>query len=103
MGEVVGLSARWLHLASSIFLVGGATVLLAQTSADATTGLYTLTLPAAPPWVAPYVAAPASFVFAADATAGALYTVNASLNGVVKTAGPLTVTAGGTLTNNFAF
>lgn len=28
MGEVVGLLARWLHLASSVFLVGGATLLL---------------------------------------------------------------------------
>jgi len=34
LGEVVGLSARWLHLASSIFLVGGAVVLLQAGPSD---------------------------------------------------------------------
>jgi putative copper resistance protein D len=34
LGEVVGLSARWLHLASSIFLVGGAAALLLAGPSD---------------------------------------------------------------------
>ncbi len=34
MGEVTGLLARWLHLASSIFLVGGATLLLLAGPSD---------------------------------------------------------------------
>lgn len=84
-------------------LAGGNVVTLAETMSDSTTGAYTLTLPAAPPWVAPYVAAPASLVFAADATAGLLYTFNADLNGTVKTAGPFALTAGGTLVTNFGF
>lgn len=37
MGEVVGLSARWLHLASSIFLVGAAVLLLLAGASDRAT------------------------------------------------------------------
>jgi hypothetical protein len=84
-------------------LAGGGVITIAETMTDSTTGAYALTLPAAPPRVAPYVAAPAALVFAPDATAGVLYSFSASLNGTTKTSGPFTVTAGGTLTTNFSF
>jgi hypothetical protein len=42
-------------------------------------------------------------VFAADATAGSAYTLNAESGGVLQTAGPLTVGTGTTVTTNFAF
>lgn len=100
---MAGGVASTAFIAATQKLAGGATVSIAETSADQATGLYALTLPAAAPWVAPYVAPPANFVFAADASAAALYTLNASLNGVTKTAGPLAVTAGGTVTTNFGF
>lgn len=84
-------------------LASGGIITIAETLSDSTTGAFKLTLPAAPPWVAPYVAPPASLVFAADVTAGLSYSFNASLNGTVKVVGPLAVTAGGTLTVNFGF
>ncbi|WP_457417583.1 DUF4382 domain-containing protein [Roseateles sp. P5_E7] len=100
---MAGGAASTAFIAATQKLAGGATISIAETNADSTTGLYALTLPAAAPSVAPYVAPPASFVFAADTSAGLLYTLNASLNGVTKTAGPLAVTAGGTVTTNFGF
>lgn len=84
-------------------LSGGRVVTIAETMSDSTTGAYTLRLPAAAPWVAAYVAAPASPVFAADASAGLLYTMNARLNDTSKISGPFALTAGGTLTTNFGF
>lgn len=84
-------------------LSGGRVVTIAETVSDSTNGAYTLKLPAAAPWVAAYVAAPASPVFAADATAGLLYTLNAKLDSTTKIAGPFALTAGGTLTANFGF
>lgn len=84
-------------------LSGGRVLTIAETMSDSTTGAYTLRLPAAAPWVAAYVAAPASPVFAADASAGLLYTMNARLNDTSKISGPFALTAGGTLTTNFGF
>ena len=84
-------------------LASGSIITIAETMSDSTTGAFKLTLPAAPPWVAAYAAPPASLVFAADVMAGLSYSFNASLNGTVKVVGPLAVTAGGTLTVNFAF
>lgn len=84
-------------------LSGGRVVTMAETMSDSTTGAYTLRLPAAPPWVAAYVAAPASPVFAADAGAGLLYTLNARVGDTTRMSGPFALTAGGTLTTNFGF
>jgi len=84
-------------------LAGGRVVTMAETLSDAITGAYTLRLPAAPPWVAAYVAAPGSPVFAADASAGLQYTLNARVSDTTKMSGPFAVTAGGTLTTNFSF
>jgi len=44
---------------------------MGDTSADASTGAYSLTLTASSPLVSAYVAAPGTFAFATDATAGA--------------------------------
>ena len=84
------------HLGNGDWIVVGSTL------ADADSGAYALDLPAAAPWVAPYVAG-GSLVFAADATAGNAYTLNAESGGVLQTAGPLTVGTGTTVTTNFAF
>jgi hypothetical protein len=84
-------------------LANGDVIDMADTSADASTGLYSLTLPATAPLVSAYVATPGSLAFAADPVAGATYTLHATSGGVVKTAGPLTVTSGATVTTNFSF
>jgi hypothetical protein len=90
-------------IAATQKLGNGTLVTVGETTADATTGAYTLNLTATPPWVAAYTAPPATLAFSADATAGLLYTVNASLNGTTKSAGPFAVAAGSTLTANFGF
>jgi len=84
-------------------LTNGTTVTVAETVSDSTSGAYTLTLPAAPPWVAPYVAAPASYAFATDLNAGVSYTLKATSNGMSQTAGPVAIAAGITATANFVF
>ena len=90
-------------IAATQKLASGGNITIAETMSDSTTGAFTLTRPAAPPWVAAYAAPPAGLVFAADVSAGLSYSFNASLNGTVKVVGPLAVTAGGTLTVNFGF
>jgi hypothetical protein len=90
-------------LAATQKLASGTTLTIAESQADATTGAYVLTLPVAPPWVAPYAAPPAMFNFAADTAVDRPYTVSASLNGTTKTATPVTLTSGATLTANFGF
>ncbi|MDR7270775.1 hypothetical protein J2X20_003433 [Pelomonas saccharophila] len=90
-------------IAATQKLASGGLITVAETMSDSTTGAFKLGLPAAPPWVAAYAAAPASLVFAADVTAGLSYSFSASLNGTVKVVGPLAITAGGTLTVNFGF
>jgi len=84
-------------------LANGDIIDIDDASADATTGAYSLALASSAPLVSSYIAAPGSFAFAADATAGATYTLHATSGGVAKTAGPLTVTSGATVTTNFSF
>jgi len=84
-------------------LTGGKLVTIAETVSDSMSGAYTLTLPAAPPWVAAYVAAPASYAFAKDLNAGVSYTVTATSNGTSKTVGPIAIAAGVTAMANFVF
>ncbi|HEV6964166.1 DUF4382 domain-containing protein [Roseateles sp.] len=90
-------------IAATQKLASGATITVAETQADATTGAYMLTLPATPPWVAPYATPPASFNFAPDSGIDLPYTLAASLNGTTKTAGPLTLAGGAVMTANFGF
>lgn len=84
-------------------LANGDTVDIADTSVNSVTGAYSLSLPAAAPMVAPYVVAPTPYAFTADAVAGTHYSLWATMGTTVKSAGPITITSGGTVTTNFAF
>jgi len=84
-------------------LTVGHTIQVASTSANSTTGDYAMTLPVGAPLVAPYVALPGALVFSADAAVAGKYSLSALSGGTTKSAGPFTLTSGGTLTTNFAF
>jgi hypothetical protein len=84
-------------------LTGGHTIELAAGPVDALTSDYAYTLPVAAPLVAPYVAAPAPLVFTADAAVAAQYSVLAVAGSASKTAGPFTLTAAGTQTEDISF
>lgn len=84
-------------------LANAARIEIVARSVNATTGVYSYALPASAPMVATFVSAQGPLAFAADATAGAKYSLEASSAGVTKAAGPITVTPGATLTNNFGF
>ena len=82
-------------------LVGtGRTVEIANTSVDAGTGGYTLTLPAAAPNVAAYSTSQ-SYTFVADPVAGQ-YTLTATTGGSERTAS-IALEDGQTVTTNFSF
>lgn len=84
-------------------LTGGHTIELASAPVDSTTGNYSYTLPVAAPLVATYVAAPGTLSFTADTAVAGKYSVQASALGDSKSAGPFTLTAGSTSTNDFVF
>jgi hypothetical protein len=82
--------------------VGSATVEVASTLADESTGLYSLTLPTAAPLVTSY-AVPLPPGVPASAAAGR-YTLQATLGGVTKaTAAPVTVSASAPVVMGFSF
>lgn len=83
-------------------LANGDQVDIADTLADADTGAYTLALPSVPPMVSAYATTAAGLVFVPDATAANHFTITAVSGGVTKTA-PADITAGTTVTNDFAF
>ncbi|NRF65550.1 DUF4382 domain-containing protein [Aquincola sp. S2] len=84
-------------------LTGGAMLEWTAVPVNASTGAYAHSVPVAAPLVAAYVPAPAPLVFASDNPAAGRYTVVATSGGITKSAGPLTLAAGATLTNNFTF
>ncbi|TMH09177.1 MAG: DUF4382 domain-containing protein, partial [Betaproteobacteria bacterium] len=84
-------------------LTGGDTIEVAGGAVNATTGAYSYTLAVGAPVVAPYVAAPGTLSFAADSAVGGKYTLAAISGGVTKTAGPISITSGVTVTTNFTF
>lgn len=84
-------------------LTAGPAVEVAGRFVDGTTGTYSYPLVVNAPLVAPYVAAPGSLLFVADTAAAGKYTLNASLNGVVKTMALATLTAGATITTPITF
>ncbi len=84
-------------------LAGGHTIEVVGAGVDSVSGAYSYTVPVGAPVVAPFVAAPAPLVFAADGGAAGKYTLAASSAGTVKTAGPITLAAGATVTTNFTF
>jgi hypothetical protein len=78
---------------------GGPTVETAATAVDADTGAYALALPTAAPVKTAYVSNPASFSFAADATAAGKYTLEASIDGLAAQTAAIDLSAGGVATD----
>jgi hypothetical protein len=83
-------------------LSDGSTVQVAGQPVAGSSGGYSLVVPTAAPLVAPYVPAGA-LVFSADTAAAARYTLAARSGTAQKTAGPLTLASGGTVTTAFSF
>jgi len=84
-------------------LGSGATVQVAGQPVTGNGGAYAFSVPTAAPLVAPYVAAPGALAFTADPAAAARYTLAARSGTAEKTAGPLTVAPGTTVTTPFSF
>jgi hypothetical protein len=90
-------------VAATQALTVGDKIEVSDGAADPTTGAYAYALPTAAPVVAAYVVAPGTLSFAADSAVAGKYGLAASSAGVTKTAGPITIGAGGTVTTNFVF
>lgn len=84
-------------------LSNGTTIEWAAAPVHGATGAYAFSVPTAAPRVAAYVPGAAPVAFAADAAAAGRYAVVASSGGANKSAGPLTLAAGATASNNFSF
>lgn len=84
-------------------LTGGRRIVVADTSADADSGHYTLTLSVGAPRVASFVALPNQLVFAADAAAAGKYALVATSAGASKPTTVFTLAAGATVTTDFTF
>ncbi|HEY2927115.1 DUF4382 domain-containing protein [Piscinibacter sp.] len=84
-------------------LSGGHTIEVAGAPVDAVTGSYSYALAADAPVVAPFVAPPGPLTFVADAAVAGTYSLAAISGGVTKTAGPITITSGVTVTTDFTF
>jgi len=84
-------------------LANGDKVEIADQDVDATTGAYSFALPAGATMVAAFVGPQGALTFSADAGAPGVYGLEADSGSADKTAGPITLTAGGTVTTNFAF
>jgi hypothetical protein len=100
-GTVVAPAPIDVSLATTQLLAGGSTIEVASTSADATLGTYSFTLPVAAPMVAPYTTG--TLTFTADGGAAGKYSVAATLGATTKTSSLLTVTAGGNVAAGFTF
>lgn len=81
-------------------LSGGDTIVVSSGPVDATTGAYAFTLPTGAPQVAAYAT---TLSFSADGTAAGKYSLAATSGTATKTAGPVTITSGVTVTTNFTF
>ena len=84
-------------------LTAGPTVEIASRFVDGITGSYSYPLVINAPLVAPFVAAPGVLVFVADTAVAGKYTLNASLNGTVKTMVLATLASGATITTPLTF
>lgn len=85
-------------------LTSGPTIEVAGRFVDPTTGNYSYPLAVNAPLVAPYVAAPGSLVFVADAAVAGKYTLRASLTGFAdKTVVLAPLAADTTIAANFTF
>lgn len=103
-GTVNGGASLNTYIRALQTLTAGTQVEVAGRFVDGSTGAYSYALPVNAPLVAPYVVSPGGLVFAADTAVAAKYTLNASLAGFPdKTASLANLTAGATITTNFAF
>jgi hypothetical protein len=84
-------------------LANGDKVEIIGRAVDASTGAYSYALPVGATMVAAFAAPQGALNFSADAGTTAKFGLEASSAGAVKTAGPLTLTAGATTTTNFTF
>ncbi|HEY8881559.1 MAG TPA: DUF4382 domain-containing protein [Roseateles sp.] len=84
-------------------LTNGHKVEIVNRAVNATTGAYSYALPVGATLVAAFMAPQGTLTFAADASATAKYGLEANAAGVVKSAGPFTLSAGATTTTNFSF
>ncbi len=82
-------------------LSGGPTIDAGYSAADATTGGYSMTLPAGAPARLAYAAGALTFAFASDAPVAGLYKLEASAPGFALKFADITLT--GDVTTNFAF
>lgn len=80
---------------------GSTTLEVASTVATEASGVYSLTLPTAAPYVTTY-AVPLPAAIAASGAAGQ-YTLQANLYGAVKSTGPVAVSASAPVVTNFSF
>jgi hypothetical protein len=101
--SVAGASTIAANVRALQTLSNGDKVEIVDQGVDATTGAYSYALPVSATLVAAYVAPQGTLSFSADAAATATYGLEADTGSAVKTAGPITLTAGGTVTTNFAF
>lgn len=83
-------------------VAGGPTIQAAATTANATTGAYSMTLPAAVPAYATYAASAAAYSFADAASGAGRYTVEAKIDGSLPKTQPVNVEAADA-TADFAF
>jgi hypothetical protein len=90
-------------VAATQTLTGGNKIEIASGAVDTTTGVYSYSLPVAAPQAAAYVAAPGTLAFTADSAVAGTYGLAASSAGVTKAVGPITLSAGATVTTNFMF
>jgi hypothetical protein len=93
-------SANDVALRATQLLAAGTTIEVAATTI-ASGASYSFTLPVGAPLVATYGSSP--LAFAADGGAAGKYTIEATSNGTTKTAGPLALAGGTTVTNDFMF
>ncbi len=81
----------------------GRSIQVAGGPVDATSGKFGYSVPVDAPWVAPFVALPATLEFAPQPAAAGQYSLIASSGPAMKMAGPFTLTAGATVTQDFSF
>jgi hypothetical protein len=84
-------------------LSGGHTIEAIGAAVDSVSGAYSYSVPVGPPVVAPFAAAPATLNFAADTAAAGKCLLVATSGVSTKTAGPVNLAAGATVTTNFTF
>lgn len=84
-------------------LSGGPTVEVAARPVDSASGGFSLQLPTAAPLVSSFTAVGATLAFTPDVSAAGSYSLQATSGSSVKSAGPFTLTAGGSGTATFVF